>query len=133
MVNKVNIGEGQPLRNVQPTQTPPVQKTRTHEPFDAVIRKEIDKLNGVKFSAHALQRLSARNIQLTAEDKAKIAEAIDRAQAKGAKDSLVLVHGAALVVSVKNRTVVTVLDRSELRGNVFTNIDSAVVMDGDYV
>lgn len=58
-------------------------------------------------------------------------EAIDRAQSKGAKDSLVLVRGAALVVSVKNRTVVTVLDRDEIRGNVFTNIDSAVVMDGD--
>ena len=133
MVNKVNIGEGQPIRQTQPNQLPTAQKGRAREPFDTVIRKEIEKLKGVRFSAHALQRLSARNIQLTAEDKAKIAEAIDRAQAKGAKDSLVLVHGAALVVSVKNRTVVTILDRSELRGNVFTNIDSAVVMDGDYV
>jgi hypothetical protein len=41
------------------------------------------------------------------------------------------VRGAALVVSVTNRTIVTVLDREEMRGNVFTNIDSAVVMDGE--
>jgi flagellar operon protein len=86
----------------------------------------------VKFSAHALQRLDARKIQLSAGDTARIVEAIDRAASKGAKDSLVLVGGAALVVSVTNRTVVTALDREELRGNVFTNIDSAVVMDGDY-
>ena len=107
-----------------------VPKKRAREPFDAVIRKEIEKLQDVKFSAHALQRLGARNIQLSADDRSRIVEAVDRAQAKGAKDSLVLVRGAALVVSVKNRTVVTVLDRDETRGNVFTNIDSAIVMDG---
>jgi flagellar operon protein len=99
--------------------------------FDAVIRQEIDKWKGVKFSAHAIERLNSRNIRLSADDRAKIVEAIDRAQMKGANDSLVLVRGAALVVSVKNRTIVTALDREEMRGNVFTNIDSAVVMDGE--
>ncbi len=132
MVGKTHIGEGQPVRQTQPPQPQVVGKKSAREPFDAVIRKEIDKLKGVKFSAHALQRLSARKVELGAEDRARIVEAIDRAAAKGAKDSLVLVRGAALVVSVKNRTVVTVLDREELRGNVFTNIDSAIVMDGDY-
>ena len=132
MVDKVNAGDGRPIRQVQqPGHPPAAPATRAREPFDAVIRKEIEKLKGVKFSAHALQRLSARNIQLSADDRSRVVEAIDRAQSKGAKDSLVLVRGAALVVSVKNRTVVTVLDRDEIRGNVFTNIDSAIVMDGD--
>jgi len=131
MVDTVNGSEGQPIRQVQPPTHPPVAPNkRARESFDAVIRKEIEKLKGVKFSAHALQRLSARNIQLSAEDRSRIVEAIDRAQSKGAKDSLVLVREAALVVSVTNRTVVTVLDRNEMRGNVFTNIDSAIVMDG---
>jgi hypothetical protein len=31
------------------------------------------------------------------------------------------------VVSVKNRTVITAIDGSNLKGNVFTNIDSAVI------
>ena len=131
MVDKVNAGEGRPIRQVQQPGRPPVApKDKAREPFDAVIRKEIEKLKDVKFSAHALQRLSVRNIQLSADDRSRIVEAVDRAQSKGAKDSLVLVRGAALVVSVKNRTVVTVLDRDETRGNVFTNIDSAIVMDG---
>ena len=35
---------------------------------------------------------------------------------------------SALVVSVKNRTVVTALDKTQMKGNVFTNIDSAVII-----
>ena len=37
-----------------------------------------------------------------------------------------MVDDLALVVSVKNRTVITVTDRDGLRDNVFTNIDGAV-------
>lgn len=129
MVSKLGIHEGQPIRDLQSSPVAPNQ--RAAEPFEAVIRKEIEKLNGLKFSAHALQRLDARGIRLSSADRQKIVEAVNRAQSKGAKDSLILTRGAALVVSVKNRTVVTVLDRDETRGNVFTNIDSAVVMDGE--
>ncbi|GAB4333754.1 MAG: TIGR02530 family flagellar biosynthesis protein [Candidatus Abyssubacteria bacterium] len=128
MVNKVSINEGQPIRQGQPGRA--VSGTRAAEPFEAVIRREIEKLGGLKFSNHALQRLDARNIKLSPTDHERIAEAVSRAQAKGARDSLILMRGAAFVVSVKNQTVVTVLDREETRDTVFTNIDSAVVMDG---
>jgi hypothetical protein len=32
------------------------------------------------------------------------------------------------VVSVKNRTVITVVDAAHMKENVFTNIDSAVIL-----
>ncbi len=131
MVGKADIGEGRPIRQVQPAQTRIAPKERAGESFDAVIRREIEGWKGVKFSAHALQRLRTRSMHLSADDRDKIVQAIDRAEAKGAKNSLVLVRGAALVVSVENRTVVTALDRKEMNGNVFTNIDSAVVMDAE--
>lgn len=131
MVGKADIGDTQPIRRLQPAQTRPAPKEKAGESFDALIRREIEGWKSVKFSAHALQRLRTRNIHLSADDRAKIVQAIDRAESKGAKDSLVLVRGAALVVSVKNRTIVTALDREEMNGNVFTNIDSAVVMDAD--
>ncbi|MGZ3656782.1 MAG: hypothetical protein ACXVCS_14595 [Bdellovibrionota bacterium] len=35
---------------------------------------------------------------------------------------------AAFIVSVRNKTVITVLDRNQMSGNVFTNIDSTVVI-----
>jgi flagellar operon protein len=52
---------------------------------------------------------------------------VDRAAAKGSRDSLVLLDQTAMVVSVKNRTVITALGRDQARDNVFTNIDSAVI------
>ena len=131
MVDKINTGEGQSIRQVQPVRPPVVPKGQVRESFDAVMRNEIEKWKGVRFSAHALERLNARNISLSTDDRSKIVEAIDRAQSKGSRDSLVLMRGAAFVVSVTNRTIVTALGREEVHGNVFTNIDSAVVMDGD--
>jgi len=129
MVSKTDIGEGQPIRPIQPQRQRTAPTDRGAESFDAVIRREIEGWKGVKFSAHALERLRTRNIHLSADDRSNILEAINRAESKGAKDSLVLVRGAALVVSVENRTIVTALDRQEMTGNVFTNIDSAIVMD----
>jgi flagellar operon protein len=53
---------------------------------------------------------------------------VEKAAAKGAKESLVLVDEAALVVSIKNKTVITAVDKSALKDNVFTNIDSAIIV-----
>lgn len=83
---------------------------------------------GVKFSQHAQERLKARNITLSATDLANLEGAVNSVAQKGGKESLVMMGDAALVVSVKNRTVVTAMDRSQMKGNVFTNIDSAVII-----
>lgn len=82
----------------------------------------------LKFSAHALKRLETRQIKLDAADLAQIKEAVGKAEAKGARESLILMDRLALVVSVKNRTVITAVDDYNLKDNVFTNIDSAVIV-----
>ena len=41
-----------------------------------------------------------------------------------------MVDNAALVVSVKNRTVITALGANEAANTVFTNIESAMVVPG---
>ncbi|MGZ3687731.1 MAG: TIGR02530 family flagellar biosynthesis protein [Bdellovibrionota bacterium] len=82
----------------------------------------------LKFSAHASQRLKDRKIQLDAATMQKVNDAVDKAEAKGIEDTLVLTKDAALIVSVKNRTVITAMDKSALAGNVFTNIDGAVII-----
>lgn len=82
----------------------------------------------LKFSAHASQRLKDRKIALDPLTLTKVNTAIDKAAAKGVEDTLVLTPEAALIVSVKNRTVITALDRNSLSGNVFTNIDGAVII-----
>lgn len=81
----------------------------------------------VRFSAHALQRLRAAGIQFGPEQQRKLQQAVEKVAAKGARESLVLMDNLALVVSVKNRTVITAVDGARIRENVFTNIDSAVI------
>lgn len=82
----------------------------------------------LKFSAHASQRLRERNITLDSQLLSRVSEAVDQAAAKGLDDTLVLTDQAALIVSARNRTVITALDRGLMTGNVFTNIDGAVVI-----
>jgi len=82
----------------------------------------------VKFSNHAIERMMSRGIQFNKEDMSRLNEAVQRAASKGSKDSLILMNDSALIVSVKNKTVVTVMDKNALKENVFTNIDSTIVM-----
>jgi flagellar operon protein len=82
----------------------------------------------LKFSGHAQQRLASRNITLTQDDLRRIGDAVTRVAAKGSRESLVMMDKAALVVSVPNRTVITAVDTSQLKDNIFTNIDSAVIV-----
>jgi flagellar operon protein len=84
--------------------------------------------SGIKFSAHATQRLRERNISFNADQMQRMNEALNKADAKGVQDTLVLTDQAALIVSVPNRTVITAMDRNNLTGNVFTNIDGAVII-----
>ncbi|WP_347359262.1 TIGR02530 family flagellar biosynthesis protein, partial [Bdellovibrio sp.] len=85
-------------------------------------------VEGVKFSNHAIERMRTRGINYSPEDISRLSEAVSRAAAKGSKDSLILMNESALIVSVKNNTVVTVMDKNALKENVFTNIDSTVVL-----
>lgn len=83
---------------------------------------------GIKFSNHAIDRMRTRGITFSPEDISRLSEAVGKAAAKGSKDSLILMNDSALIVSVKNNTVVTVMDKNALKENVFTNIDSTIVM-----
>ncbi len=82
----------------------------------------------LKFSAHALNRIKDRSISMDQALREKLEKAVDTASQKGSKESLILSDNAAFIVSVKNKTVITVLDRAQMNGNVFTNIDSTVVI-----
>jgi flagellar operon protein len=96
--------------------------------FNQLIEQKLDGGEGLKFSAHALARLQSRNITLSADDLNRLKQGVAQAAAKGSKESLVLKDDVAFVVSVKNNTVITAVDAQSMQGNVFTNIDSAVIV-----
>jgi flagellar operon protein len=103
------------------------QLNKTENPQSGL--DDLSKLDGrVRFSNHALERMRSRGIAFKAEDMERLQTAVDKADKKGSKDSLVLMGDSAFVVSVKNKTVVTVMDRNMMKDNVFTNIDSTIIL-----
>lgn len=96
--------------------------------FADMLAGQLQGGKSVKFSAHATQRLADRHITLTQHEQADISRAVDKAAAKGARETLLLMDKVAFVVSVPNRTVITAMPQHELADTVFTNIDSAVVV-----
>lgn len=92
-------------------------------PFKAIFKEELEKL---KFSNHALKRLENRNISLSDADLGKIQDAVEKAELKGAKDSLVMMKDTAFIVNIPNKTVVTAMPLNNSDENIFTNIDSVV-------
>ena len=103
------------------TEAPAAVKVNTPQ---ALVKAEP---TNIKFSNHAIERMQSRGISYSPEDMDKLSQAVQKAAAKGSKDTLILMDQSALIVSVKNNTVVTVMDKNALKENVFTNIDSTIV------
>ena len=82
----------------------------------------------VVFSAHARERIESRKIEFDAEDMSRIEDAMDKVKAKGARSSLLLFGEVALLASVTNRTIITAVDGADDREQIFTGIDSAVIL-----
>ena len=118
----------QPIQPIKPQSIRP--RTTGPQPagggFEQVLSQE---LGAVKISQHAAQRMQSRNINLSQTQLSQLKNAVDKAAQKGARESLILMNNdLAFVVSVTNRTVITAMDGSSIRDNVFTNIDSAVIV-----
>ena len=95
--------------------------------FDKILKDSIEAAD-LKFSAHAMERLNYRDISFKKDDLLKLNEAVKKVQSKGSKESLILLNDVALIVSVKNKMVITAVDKSQMKGKIFTNIDSTVVL-----
>ena len=89
-------------------------------------QKKIAERGELKFSKHASERLVSRNIDLSETQKARLNQAVKAAEAKGIKESLVMMDNLAFIVNVKNNTVITAVAGGEEK--IFSNIDGAVVV-----
>ncbi|GAX90529.1 TIGR02530 family flagellar biosynthesis protein [Effusibacillus lacus] len=115
-----------PVTKAEPT----TSKRRPEVPaglFQAELAKRL-RQQEVVLSNHAKQRLEKRDIRLNETDLQKIGQAINQVAAKGGKESLIMYKDTAFVINVPNRTIITAVDKLSLKENVFTNIDSAMIL-----
>ncbi len=82
----------------------------------------------LQISKHAEKRLEQDGFQLTPDHASRIRHGVERAESKGAKESLFLMDDKAFIVNIRDRVLVTHIARERLKENVFTNIDSAVII-----
>ena len=82
----------------------------------------------VTFSKHANERLESRNINLSDAQIDRLNRGVMQAKEKSINESLVMMDNIAFIVNVKNNTVITAMEQETEDGNVFTNIDGAVIV-----
>lgn len=122
------------IRNIGLDQVHDIDKQKKSSASDSArqadfrdqINASLGKIDKLKFSGHAIDRLADRGVVLSGQEAERLVKAVDAAEGKGARESLVLLDELAFVVSVKNRTVITACGKSGLKEGVFTKIDSAV-------
>ena len=108
--------------------TKPVSQQSPQVGFQHLLAKALGQ-QPLRFSKHAAERMQQRQIELSPTDMTRLQQAVTKAAQKGARDSLILLNRTAFLVNVQRRTVVTAVDEAHMRENVFTNIDSAVILD----
>lgn len=125
--NQISVTTGNPVSTVNVAQPNLPEENGTS--FAAALQKKIDEKQGVEFTKHAMQRLSERSIDITEGNTLeRLNKGVEIAADKGSSETLVLVDMNAFVVSVKNNKVITTIPQEELQGNIFTNIDSTVIV-----
>jgi len=96
--------------------------------FAGVLDREIQRQQEIKFSKHAQQRMAARDISLSGDELEKVNNAVRAAKQKGIRDSLIIMKDIAFIVNIPSNTVVTAVQGDEMKQNVYTNIDGAVII-----
>ena len=94
--------------------------------FGAMLQQQLD--NRVNFSKHALARAEERGIELTPTLMHKLAGSVEKAQEKGATNIVAFDSAQAFIINIPHGRVITTMSQAEMRENIFTNIDGAVLL-----
>ena len=97
-----------------------------NESFKEVLNKELYSELSYKISAHALERME--ELELSQMDMKTIGYGIEKARSKGSKNTLIFYKDIAFIASCENKTLITAVEKARAKDNVFTNIDSMVML-----
>ncbi|MCR2042768.1 TIGR02530 family flagellar biosynthesis protein [Anaerosalibacter massiliensis] len=104
------------------------KQVNSNKNFKEILEKVQGKNEEIKFSKHALERMDSRDVKLNLEEVKKIEMAFKKAEEKGVKDAFILLGDKGFIASIENKTVITSITNEELKENIFTNIDGAVIL-----
>lgn len=83
---------------------------------------------GVNLTKHAYNRIKTRNIELSESQFGQLSKAMEQAKQKGIKDALIMFDNKMIIANVKNNTIVTIANKSDLNEDIITNIDGAILL-----
>ena len=104
------------------------QEARAGPTFEEILAARLPA-GTVIVSAHAKAALERSEIELSPMDLDRIGSGIDRLAEAGGRNGLLIGDKAAFVVNVPERTVASITAHEEVKDNVFTQIDSVVLID----
>lgn len=96
--------------------------------FDQMLQEKMEQAQSLQFSKHSKERMEQRGIEMTPDLLQQMNTAANHARSKGAKDVVMIGPQAAFIVSIPNNTVITAMNGNEMKNNIFTKIDSAVLL-----
>ena len=96
--------------------------------FKKLLDEQLSENSKLRFSKHAMERFSQREIELTEKLLSDLDDAVSKAKKKGAKDIIIINTNYVFIVNVPNNKVITMMSGKEMKDNVFINIDSAVLI-----
>ncbi len=99
-----------------------------NQSFTDILNKEIESSSNLQFSKHAINRMNERGIDVNQNLQNDLNAAVEKARSKGAKDVVIISPNSAFIVNVPNNMVVTTMSQNEMKDNIFTNIDSAIIL-----
>lgn len=114
---------------IQPSRQRNIKSTNINQKNFNQVLENINKNNeNIKFSKHATERLINRNMNISSGEMERLENAFDQAKSKDVKDALIIMDNKAFIVNVNSKTIITTVSKEQLKDNVFTNIDGAVII-----
>ncbi|MFA5523321.1 MAG: TIGR02530 family flagellar biosynthesis protein [Tissierellales bacterium] len=104
----------------------PQHNSKNHN-FEDILRN-VKAKQSINFSKHAVERMQVRKINLNNIELSKIEDAINKASIKGVREALILMDDKAFIANIKSKTIVTTVNKEQLKNNIFTNIDGAIII-----
>ncbi|WP_058307810.1 TIGR02530 family flagellar biosynthesis protein [Gracilibacillus massiliensis] len=107
----------------------PNQQVERQKNVETSFKEVLGQQQSVQISKHAEQRMASRNIEITADKWQQVESKLEEASKKGVRESLVITDQAAFIVNAKNKTVITAMEKSEIKSKIFTNINGTILID----